>query len=171
VRLHPDLEAKCLELAGERPAKPSPKSNPRQKLKADPQWNVPDDMLNGIESSITVVMQAKTQCKNAREHYAVKAKRVAAEHAELQILLSAHTLKRERLAKGCRVKMTRIGKRVDDDNLQGYLANVRDYVAFWLLGGRMGQMDSDPRIEWVPDQKYLGPKSFGVVVSMEIRET
>ena len=142
------------------------KNRPRQKLTPDPRWTVPDEKLNGIESSITVVMQCRTKCMNAREHWRDRAKRVREEHAELQILLAAHELKRERLATGCTVKMARIGRKVDDDNLRGYLKAVRDYVAFWILGGHMGERDSDPAIEWIYDQRQLG-KAFGVVVTIE----
>jgi hypothetical protein len=119
---------------------------------------------------ICVTVKAKTKGPNSREHHYARAKRVADEQLELSLLLSAHTMKREHLVGGCVVTLCRVGKRVDDDNLRGYLKGLRDGAAQWLLGGRMGEMDSDSRIEWRYDQRYLGPTSAGVVVSIAPKE-
>jgi hypothetical protein len=140
------------------------------KLVPDARWTVPDDMLNGIESSLTVVMRCRTKCMNARDsHWSERSKRVRDEHAELSILLAPHDMKRERLSQGCCVRMTRIGQKVDGDNLQGYLKSVRDFIASWLLAGRMGQRDSSPLIEWEYDQRRIGT-TYGVVVSIQPKE-
>jgi hypothetical protein len=115
---------------------------------------------------ICVTVKAKTRGPNSREHYHARAKRVADEQLELSLLLNAHAMKREHLVGGCVVTMCRVGHRVDDDNLRGYLKGLRDMTAQFLLGGRMGEMDSDPRIEWRYDQRYLGPRAAGVIVSI-----
>jgi hypothetical protein len=41
---------------------------------------------------------------------------------------------------------------------------VRDAVAVWLLGGKPGQMDDDPRIRWQPWQEPEGPAGVRVRV-------
>jgi hypothetical protein len=139
------------------------------KLVPDARWTVSDDMLNGIESSLTVCVRIRTQCSNAREHHFVRHRRVQSEYEALEAELRAHDMKREKLATGCRVKMTRIGGKVDDDNLRGYLKHCRDYIAKWLLDGRMGERDSSPLIEWEYDQRRIGT-TYGVVVSIQPKE-
>ena len=116
-------------------------------------------------SDVFVVMRVKTQGSNAREHWAAKAKRVADEQTELELLLNAHTLKRDTLSLGCTVTMCRIGRKLDDDNLYGHLKGIRDGIARWVLGGRMGERDSDERIEWKYEQVQIG-KAFGVTVAI-----
>lgn len=39
-------------------------------------------------------------------------------------------------------------RRLDDDNLQMSMKYIRDYLAKWILGGKLGQKDSDARIKW-----------------------
>lgn len=68
---------------------------------------------------------------NAREHFAVRAKRVKRERH-----MTGWTLKtRPRIAIPCTVKLTRVSpgtRPLDDDNLAGALKGVRDAVAEWL---------------------------------------
>jgi hypothetical protein len=147
----------------------TPKKSPGRpaKLVPDARWTVPDDMLNGIESSLTVAVRIRTKCSNEREHHFARHRRVQSEYAALETVLAPHDMKREKLATGCMVKLTRIGRRVDDDNLRGYLKHCRDFVAQWLLSGRMGERDNDSKIEWLYDQRNLGQNVFGVVVAIE----
>lgn len=67
---------------------------------------------------------------NAREHWAVRAKRVRRERAAVALVLLGHA----RPALPCSVLLTRVGVRasLDDDNLVGALKSVRDEVARWL---------------------------------------
>lgn len=49
----------------------------------------------------------------------------------------------------CRVKLVRLGPRaIGSDGAIASLKHVRDSVAMWLLGGKPGELDDDPRIEW-----------------------
>jgi hypothetical protein len=148
---------------------PSRGKGKRLHVVPDARWTVPDDMLNGIESSLTVCVRIRTQCSNAREHHFVRHRRVQSEYAALEAVLVPHDMKRAKLATGCVVRLTRIGHKVDDDNLRGYLKHCRDYVAKWLLAGRMGERDSSPLIEWEYDQRRIGA-TYGVVVSIQPKE-
>lgn len=67
---------------------------------------------------------------NAREHFAVRAKRVRKEREATAWMLG--TIKRPSVP--CTVLMTRVAPSagVDDDNLAGALKGVRDEVAKWL---------------------------------------
>lgn len=68
---------------------------------------------------------------NAREHFAVRAKRVKGEREAVAWSLKGKT----RPAIPCSVILTRIkpmGKELDDDNLTSSLKAVRDEVANWL---------------------------------------
>lgn len=68
---------------------------------------------------------------NAREHFAVRAKRVRREREAVAWVLAGKT----RPPIPCSVLLTRIkpmGKELDDDNLTSSLKSVRDQVAQWL---------------------------------------
>ena len=123
-----------------------------------------------VDGNVFVVISAKTACMNSREHFMDRYRRTHEEHTELAIVLAEHKEKKDELAKGCSVRMCRIGQKVDDDNLRGYLKGVRDFVAHWLIGGRMGELDSDPRIEWHYEQAFCGRGVHGVTVSIERRK-
>lgn len=71
-----------------------------------------------------------TRGQNVREHYAVRAKRVKAEHEAVAWMLN--TVARPPIP--CSVRLTRCAPSVglDDDNLSGALKAVRDAVATWL---------------------------------------
>ena len=67
---------------------------------------------------------------NAREHFAVRAKRVRKERQA-----TAWSLKGQQLPPiPCSVRLTRIAPSngIDDDNLTGALKGVRDEIAAWL---------------------------------------
>jgi hypothetical protein len=78
---------------------------------------------------------------NVREHYRARIKRVAAERAATRTALC---VPRDALgdSTAC-ILLTRHGRRVDDDNLQGALKAVRDEVAAWL-----GIDDGDERVQY-----------------------
>lgn len=67
---------------------------------------------------------------NAREHFAVRAKRVRAERQGVAWLLKGQ----QRPPIPCSVRLTRVAPSsgVDDDNLVGALKGVRDEIAAWL---------------------------------------
>ena len=101
--------------------------------------------------ALRVVVPVRTiSSSNAREHWAVRARRVKTERAAALLVLRST---------GCPlwtaplvVRLTRIsgprGKTLDDDNLRGCLKAIRDGVADWL-----GVQDNDPRITWRYDQR------------------
>lgn len=158
------LKSKGIDFTVGKAWQPAKKTSSREKLVADELYVGRPDTT--IETGIFVTMQARTRGMNAREHWTARNKRTQAEHMELELLLSAHTMKREMLAWGCVVTMCRIGRRVDDDNLRGYLKGIRDYIAQWLLGGSMGEMDSSPLIDWRYEQVTIG-RASGVTVSIQ----
>lgn len=87
---------------------------------------------------------------NAREHWAIKAKR-AKLHRAATIVIKKHPLP-------CVVELIRVGKRkLDGDNLQNSAKALRDGIA-----DRLGADDADPRIEWKYDQ-IIG-KDYAAIV-------
>lgn len=54
----------------------------------------------------------------------------------------------------CNVRLTRIGRRLDDDNLRGALKYIRDAIAELLVPGlAIGRADDDERINWEYNQE------------------
>ena len=110
----------------------------------------PDGRPEGRAVVCVVVPVRTISSSNAREHWAVRARRVKTERAAALLVLRST---------GCPlwtaplvVRLTRIsgprGKTLDDDNLRGCLKAIRDGVADWL-----GVQDNDPRITWRYDQR------------------
>ncbi len=94
---------------------------------------------------------------NAREFWAVKAKRVAKERKATHMLFP-----RVVLPKLVRVLLVRISPgTLDDDNLSGSLKGVRDAVAY-----RLGLDDASPLVVWSYAQE-TGPASVRVEVRVE----
>lgn len=96
---------------------------------------------------------------NAREHWAVRARRAKA-HRDT----AAWSLKRKPVpALPCVVTLTRVGPRtLDTDNLAGALKSVRDGVADWLKVD-----DGDARVTWRYEQRKGAPKEYAVEVQVE----
>lgn len=95
---------------------------------------------------------------NAREHWAVRAKRVKAERET-----TAWHLKRcDKPTTPCTVVLTRVSPRgvADDDNLAGALKAVRDQVAEWL-----GVDDKHRHIVRYEYQQRRGP--WGVEIAFQ----
>ena len=95
---------------------------------------------------LTVGIALRTiSAPNAREHWAVRARRVKAERTTT--FLSMKEARRFAPAGPLVITLTRLtgprGKHLDDDNLAGSLKAVRDGVADWL-----GCADNDPRLTW-----------------------
>ena len=76
-----------------------------------------------------IVVYTRTKGPNSREHWRVKAKRVAAERT-----CTSYALMGEKKPPiPCSVRLTRIGRGLlDDDNLVGSMKGVRDEIAKWL---------------------------------------
>jgi hypothetical protein len=103
--------------------------------------------------ALSVVVPIRTiSAANAREHWAVKAKRVRAERQTTAWALAQAgrtPAQRAELVTRCPVvRLTRLmgprGRELDDDNLCSALKGLRDEVALWL-----GADDADKRIAWV----------------------
>lgn len=74
---------------------------------------------------------------NAREHWAARAKRAKRDR-------EAAYLATRKAALPCVVTITRIGKRMmDDDNVRAACKSIRDGIAL-----RLGVDDADPRVTW-----------------------
>jgi hypothetical protein len=105
---------------------------------------------------------------NVREHHMARSRRVKREHEAVRLaLIDVDAATRAALAQGCTVTMTRASAgTLDDDGLRAALKSVRDCVAVFLLGGRIGQHDSDPRIVWDYKQLRTSRGACGVVLSI-----
>lgn len=91
---------------------------------------------------------------NAREHWAVKAKRAKCHRR------SALVIKKHRLP--CDVHIVRVGKReLDGDNLQSACKALRDGIA-----DRLGVDDADPRVRWTYSQQR---GEYGAIVRITKR--
>ena len=92
---------------------------------------------------------------NCAEHWSKKAKR----HAMQKLVVKSAC--KAALHAGllpCTVKLTRIGRKLDDDNLRGALKYVRDAVAELLVPGKaVGRADDDARITWEYSQEKGKP--------------
>lgn len=152
MKLPPDLERKCLELAHLAAAAP-------HRLAIGP-----------VRVCATLALRT-VNTTNAREHWATRSRRVKAEHeAVAASLIGYPNAWRERLAAGCVCTLTRVSAgTLDGDGLAAALKGVRDAVAVWLLGGRIGERDSDPRITWVCDQRPGKRNRPAVIVEIEPR--
>ncbi len=142
-----------------------PRAGEAAKVKVDRTWlsRIPVEPCE-----VYIVVPVKTiNGTNAREHWTTRKRRTESEHAAVNLCLFAHDLKREELAKGCTVTLTRISVgKMDGDNLQGAMKGIRDAIAAWMFGGKIGQNDSSPLVEWKYDQKTLGKGKWGVIVAM-----
>lgn len=98
---------------------------------------------SGALQPLKVLVPIRTvNSTNAREHWAVRAKRAKAERSDTAWMLA--NVPRPELP--CTVKFTRIGpnrRAMDGDGLQAALKHVRDQVAEWL-----GVDDASPLIRW-----------------------
>jgi hypothetical protein len=128
----------------------------------------------GMSALVELTMRLRTvSALNAREHWAVRAKRVKRERLATGLALlmvrGSPTLKaraRGHLAGDGRlvVELTRLSRgELDDDNLRGALKSVRDEVARWL-----GVDDRDPRVTWAYGQERA--RGFGVRIRIEREE-
>ena len=123
--------------------------------------------LAGLACSVVIAIQT-ISAANAREHWAVRARRVRAERrAALWALaqLGRTPAQRAEIVARCPVvRITRLmgprGRELDDDNLRSALKGLRDEVARWL-----GADDADKRIVWVYAQQQRA-EQWGVRVEV-----
>jgi hypothetical protein len=111
---------------------------------------------------VKIMIPCKTVSEaNAREHWAQKAKRAAAQRGLALLLCRAELGTPPPLP--LRIRMVRISPRgFDTDNLAGSQKHLRDGIADWL-----GIDDRDPRVEWV----YLQERAKGPATRVEIENT
>ena len=101
--------------------------------------------------------------QNAREHWAVRARRVRSERNTTRMVVSAAI--RGGLPLPAVVTLTRLSVgTLDDDNLSGACKGIRDGVA-----DALGVDDADPRVTWRYDQKKVRRGEWGVLISIEPR--
>ena len=153
MKLNPDLERKCLELAH---------------LAA----RAPHRLAVGPVRVCATLHLRTVNTTNAREHWSTRSRRVQAEHeAVAAALIGYPNAWRETLAAGCVVTLTRVSAgTLDGDGLAAALKGVRDACACWLYGGRPGERDSDPRVEWRYDQRPGKRTRPAVIVEIEPRD-
>ena len=93
---------------------------------------------------------------NCRDHWRVKAKRVAAQRGLVKLFRKGAECVKLPVV----VELARIApKELDDDNLRSSLKAVRDGVADWF-----GIGDRDPRIEWHYSQSRRAPRTYGCAI-------
>lgn len=102
---------------------------------------------------------------NAREHWAVRAKRAKAQRLETRSALMHHSRMPVLVALDSGISITitrRGGRRMDDDGLTISAKHVRDGIADWL-----GIDDGDKRLTWVvkQDKAPLGMHWVDVVMT------
>lgn len=104
---------------------------------------------------------------NSRDHWAKKAKRVAAQRRFSHWCLEAHILRGGLvLPFPLIVTLTRIAPReLDGDNLQSALKATRDGIADYF-----GVDDRDPRIEWCYGQEKGRVREYAVRVEIVPKE-
>lgn len=159
MKLSPELAAKVLELAGEKPSKRK-KSAPDVRTAKPAGWSVTLELPCRVVSEI-----------NRRDYWPVKARR-----AEIQ---------RDALADACRragwgavgvistrwqpplparVTFTHVGRAMDDDNLRSAFKALRDEVANWL-----GVDDGGTEVAWEYQQR-AGKAGCGITIQgMRVR--
>lgn len=103
---------------------------------------------------------------NLREHWAKKAKRVAAQRGVVRLVLATRLLPhRQHLASAYVVTLTRVSEReLDDDNLASAFKAVRDEVAHLL-----GLDDRDRRLAWLYRQEKAKRGMHSVRIHVEAR--
>ncbi len=111
---------------------------------------------------VRTVSEANTRC-----HWAVRAKR-AKEHKHMAAVYTGLTARKgtPTYLPGPKsqfiIRLTRIGRKMDSDNLAGSMKAVRDGIAYWL-----DIDDGDDRITWRYDQVKPGKDKLGVIVTLQ----
>lgn len=101
---------------------------------------------------------------NSSEHWVKKSKRHKVQR--FHIWAAFHNLSSP-VPLPCQIHLTRIAPRLlDSDNLQMSMKYIRDSIAKEILGGRLGQNDSDPRIKWEYAQEKGNPKEYAVRIEI-----
>lgn len=136
MKVSPELEAKCLELAGLKPTV-KPKRKAREvRLASTAAWEIV------LLPSCRVVTEA-----NTHEPWQAKHRRKKNQQAAVRRLWLASPLSVCAGANGwpfpLRVQFLHVGPRMDDDNLQTAFKAIRDEIAELI-----GVDDGDPRVAW-----------------------
>jgi hypothetical protein len=140
VKESKELEAKCIALAGGKPAR---KHRPAKKLPAG--W--------AVELTLPTVVRSEA---NQRCHWAVRKRRFDTQNLALRAVIGEAGMCEWLDGMGLRVRQgesvvvtwTHIGRRMDSDNLAGSMKALRDELAKWLAVD-----DGDERITWVYRQE------------------
>jgi hypothetical protein len=101
---------------------------------------------------------------NSSEHWTKKRKRHKSQN--LQICLLFIEINKS-VPLPCLIRLTRLAPRfLDSDNLPVSMKYVRDAIAKEILGGKLGQKDSDPRIKWEYAQEKGKTKEYAVRIEI-----
>lgn len=137
-------------------------AGPRAKIEGEPTGN----------AEIKVFVPVKTiNPTNQRQQWWAVAKRSKEQHKAVALMLSQFDADKPNFASGCLVTLVRVSSgRVDKHNLGATLKTIIDAVAMWLLGGKPGQYDEDPRIDWDEFGQEKSKKgTFGVRITIRTR--
>lgn len=113
--------------------------------------NLTPVLFVAVQTKIVSVM-------NAREHWAIRARRAKNQRALTLTTLRYQASRKVELP--CVVTITRVAPRsLDGDNLQAGCKAIRDGVADWL-----GLDDADPRVTWRYEQERGAPRQYMAIV-------
>lgn len=161
----------ALEAKGLVPPGTAPPAKARRPAKAPPL--VAGSAASGLApawAELVVPYRLESRANvDAHRHWRARQRAAKALHALLGGMLAYEvpSAVRARLALGCVVRITRIAPRRLDkaDNLRMACKGAADCVAQALLGGRVGQMDDDPALDFRYGQEADGPR-YGVRVRL-----
>lgn len=114
-----------------------------------------------VEVPVKLISEANTS-----DHWTVHMRRKHNVQKQLQLALNAK-LGHRSLTTPAKVVLTRIGKKLDDDNLLGAFKSVRDKIADAIIPGkRPGRADDSPLIEWEYKQEPRKGRLEGFIVEI-----
>ena len=114
--------------------------------------------LISLEIPIKLISEARI-----RDHWSKLARRRDC----MQNAIVLNLIAKQKPSLPCHVVLTRLGRKLDYDNLVYAFKYVRDQVADWLIPGlKKGQADSSPLILWDYKQEPRGQKDDGFRVEI-----
>lgn len=167
-KLSSEVQAKCLELAGHRPAAKRKRPAPK------PIELIPPAVRYGtgwVELDVPLAVKNRGNA-NGNRWERVRANRLVAGTIG-NMLCTVPPEMRGTVAGPVRVTLVRVAPRGLDahDNLRQSLKAVVDVLATWLRGGRCGQRDGDADLAWEYQQERDQERGerYGVRVRIVVR--
>lgn len=122
-------------------------------------------LMNKPILSLKIPMNSIISEANNSDHWSKKRKRRILHD---KIIRWFWIKEKSKITLPCKIKLIRIGRRMDEDNLLTALKGIRDTVADLILPGMAkGRADGDPRLEWIYEQEK-GTHNFRIGLRIEI---